>query len=89
MDYLFSLIRRLRFEPSSLWRAEQAGGEEHFGWTQDTYLLAKLLDAAHTQLKGKKLRESERVKLPETNSVQEYKPNSVAEIDFSVLFQGH
>lgn len=57
-------MQRLKLEPLSQWRSEQLGGEKHFGWSLDSYLLANLQDLLSAQLKGKKLRESEKVPRP-------------------------
>jgi hypothetical protein len=38
----FRLIRRLAVEPWSEFRAQQLGGEDHLGWTADTYKLTEL-----------------------------------------------
>lgn len=69
-----------------MWRAKSLGGVEHLNWTTDTYLLAALVDALHAQAKGKKLRPSERVQRPEIQKAAEYRPSSVAEMNFGVLF---
>lgn len=69
-----------------MWRAKNLGGEEHLHWSTDTYLLAAILDAVNTQLKGKKLKANERVERPAAHKVKKYKPKSVAEMDFGVLF---
>ena len=60
----FALVERLRDDPWSRWRAEALGGAEWVGWDSGTFLLAALVNAAHTQLKGKKLRDSEMVTVP-------------------------
>lgn len=59
-----ALIRRLRFEERSLWRARRLGGEEHFGWSIDRMILAVIANAANTRNKGKALRERERIQAP-------------------------
>ena len=59
-----SLIRRLRFEERSLWRAHRLGGEEHFGWSIDRMILATIANAANTRNKGKPLRAKERIEAP-------------------------
>ncbi len=59
-----ALIRRLRFEERSLWRARRLGGEEHFGWSIDRMILAIIANAANTRNKGKPLRERERIEAP-------------------------
>lgn len=38
-------LARLPYEPRSVWRAEQLGSLEHIGWSEDSYLLANLIDA--------------------------------------------
>lgn len=41
----WAYLQRLAFEPRSLWRAKQLGSLEHVGWSEDTYMLANLIDA--------------------------------------------
>lgn len=59
-----SLIRRLRFEERSLWRAQRLGGEGHFGWSIDRMILAVIANAANASNKGKPLRKKERIEAP-------------------------
>ncbi|WP_346843733.1 hypothetical protein [uncultured Rothia sp.] len=73
----FALVERLRYDPWSVWRAEQLGGEEHIGWSVDSYLLAAAVDGIHSQLKSKKLSSSERVERPKVEKKREkFDPNA-------------
>lgn len=83
-----ALLARIPHEERSLWRAENLGGPDHFGWGLDRMILATIANASNTQVKGKKLRQSERIEAPRV--VQKgRRPRAgtpVAEMDLSMLF---
>ena len=89
MDLALELIWRLRHEPMSMFRAEQAGTEDIIGWSPTVAALAAVYDAIATQAKGKKLKDSERYPRPKVKQKQELpRPNSVAELDWGAALGG-
>lgn len=45
---VFALVKRLPFEPRSLWRAEHLGGMDHFDHSKDSELFMTIIDAIQT-----------------------------------------
>lgn len=55
-----ALLERLNYEPNSLWRANQLGGPEWFGWGTAERMMADLIDRASMSAKaGGKIKPSE------------------------------
>lgn len=88
MDLALELILRLRHEPMSLFRAEQAGTDEIIGWSPAVAALAAVYDTLATQAKGKKLKDSERYPRPKIRKTQEFRPGSVADLDWHQVMGG-
>lgn len=69
---LEGLCERLSYEPFSLWRARQLGGEEWFGWGVPESQRADLIDRASMSAKGVgrqgRLRDSELAPRPKQES---------------------
>lgn len=88
----FALVERLKISPDSVWRAKKLGTLDHFGWDTTAYLVAGLIDAVNNQTKATaqrkaSLKSKERIERPKVHQVREFKPRTVAEMDFGVLFQ--
>lgn len=83
-----ALLERIPYEERSLWRAENLGGDDHFGWGLDRMILATIANAANTQVKGKKLRASERIEAPRVvrKGRRPRAGTPVAQMDLSKLF---
>lgn len=79
----YSLVERLKTDPESTWRAELLGSDENIRWSNDTYLLAGILNGINAQLKGKRLTRSEQVKLPTQKSTKEFRSSTVKDLDLA------
>ena len=66
------MVERLKQDPTSTFRAELLGNPDLFGWGVNEYLTAALVNAANTQIKGKKLTAEERITPPQPK--QQKKP---------------
>lgn len=82
---LWQCVQRLPYEPRSLWRAQELGGEKWFGWDLPTSLLADLIDAVKFQTSAtavnKKARLKDPVERPDPKKKPvEDKPSTVADM---------
>lgn len=90
----FRLVRRLAVEPWSEFRAKMLGGEEHLGWTSDTYKLTEISNAIHvnteitrihgSKAKAKKIEPSwtpPRVKAPAVGQAPKLDKLNLADFD--------
>lgn len=87
----FALIERASTDPDSRHRANELGGPEHLGWGASEYLLATVSDQIALLVKAAaqrkaRLKESEKITRPKVVRTTEYRPASVADMDWGVLF---
>lgn len=59
-----ALLGRVQYEERSLFRALELGDSALFGWGNEAYLLAGVVNGVNTQVKGKRLTASQRVNPP-------------------------
>lgn len=83
-----ALLGRLQHEPRSLYRANQLGGPEHFGWGPAEYQLANLSDQvqANTIATIKAAGSKKRMSLDPAYRPplkRERAPRSLADVDYS------
>lgn len=60
-----ALLGRVQYEERSLFRALELGNSDLFGWGNEAYLLAGVVNGVNTQVKGKRLTASQRVNPPQ------------------------
>lgn len=60
-----ALLERVKYEERSLYRAVALGNDGLFGWGNEAYLLAGVVNGVNTQVKGKRLTASQRVNPPQ------------------------
>lgn len=60
-----TLLERVKYEERSLYRAVALGNDALFGWGNEAYLLAGVVNGVNTQVKGKRLTASQRVNPPQ------------------------
>lgn len=79
-------MQRIPLEPNSLWAAKERGGPEYFGWSEDSFQLANIVDsinqntsvtAAHGS--GKRAKKVPAVYRP-TDKAQVQRPKSIREM---------
>ena len=87
MNRAFELIKRLRFEPMSMYRAELAGSEDFMGWTREASVLAAIFNVTAAGNKGKKLKKNEMYPVPEVKkkSKKMETPRSVKDLDWGKM----
>ena len=61
-----ALLGRVQYEERSLFRALELGSSDLFGWGNEAYLLAGVVNGVNTQVKGKRLTASQRVNPPQS-----------------------
>lgn len=88
VELAIELVGRLKHEPMSTFRADQAGTEDVIGWTPAVAALAAIYDALAAQAKGKKLKDSEKYPRPKIRKTSEFRPKSVAELDWHQVMGG-
>lgn len=88
---LWECIKRLAYDPQSLWRAKLLGGEKWLGWDINSYLIADLIDATVFQTNAtavnKKAKPGKPVERPKADSeTRAYKPKSVKDMRLGAFF---
>lgn len=86
IDVLWECMQRLPYEPRSMWRAKELGGEKWFGWDLPTSMQADLIDAVKFQTSATAVNKRAKLKHPverpdpKKHKQVEDKPASVADM---------
>lgn len=91
VDVLMECVKRLSFEPHSLWRANMLGGEKWFGWGLQEAMTADLIDALNFNTSAtavnKKAKPGKPVERPQgSDETRTYQPKSVKETNLGAFF---
>lgn len=82
----YALVERLKQDPTSTFRAELLGNPDLFGWGVNEYLTAALVNAANTQIKGKKLTAEERITPPQPKQQKKPTQENATASDLAAFF---
>lgn len=84
-------VKRLALEPWSIYRARLLGGDKWFGWSIDTEMTAREIDALNYNTSAtavnKKAKPGKPVERPKADSeARAYKPKSVKDMRLGAFF---